>query len=56
MNAEQPPVHATPSPEDPGGGATPEQIKKVETAFAELKRIFAKDYVFAGLGTITGLP
>jgi 7,8-dihydropterin-6-yl-methyl-4-(beta-D-ribofuranosyl)aminobenzene 5'-phosphate synthase len=27
-----------------------------EPAFAELKRIFAKDYVFAGLGTITGLP
>lgn len=24
MNAEQPPVHAAPPPEDPGGGATPE--------------------------------
>jgi 7,8-dihydropterin-6-yl-methyl-4-(beta-D-ribofuranosyl)aminobenzene 5'-phosphate synthase len=27
-----------------------------EPAFAELKRIFARDYVFAGVGTITPLP
>jgi 7,8-dihydropterin-6-yl-methyl-4-(beta-D-ribofuranosyl)aminobenzene 5'-phosphate synthase len=27
-----------------------------EPAFAELKRIFAKDYVFAGVGTVTMLP
>jgi 7,8-dihydropterin-6-yl-methyl-4-(beta-D-ribofuranosyl)aminobenzene 5'-phosphate synthase len=27
-----------------------------EPAFAELKRIFAKEYLFAGLGTVTPLP
>jgi 7,8-dihydropterin-6-yl-methyl-4-(beta-D-ribofuranosyl)aminobenzene 5'-phosphate synthase len=27
-----------------------------EPAFAQLKRIFAKDYLFAGLGTVTPLP